>query len=84
MKFTVIPYGDMIPQSGQDMAFLLADNWDDFFEFCTLHSLIIFDDKGVRHKVGEVKIGQFGMKGDQRSAELPTTFDQLDERFFSL
>jgi predicted ATPase len=60
------------------------DNWDDWFKYSTLYSLVIFDEDGERHGVGGVKIGQFGMGEGQRRADLPERFDELDERFFSL
>ena len=60
------------------------DNWDDWFKYSTLYSLVIFDEDGERHVIGGVKIGQFGMDEGQRQANLPEQFDELDDRFFSL
>ncbi|HPL67672.1 MAG TPA: AAA family ATPase [Smithellaceae bacterium] len=65
-------------------AFLVPDSWDDWFKFSTMYDLIVFDRDGNRHDIGKVKIGQFGMKRDQRSPELAATFDALGEDFFSL
>lgn len=65
-------------------AYLLTDNWDDWFKFSTLYTLVIFDEDGNRHSIGGVKIGQFAMQEDQRRAQLPEEFDTLDDRFFSL
>lgn len=67
-----------------DRAYLLTDNWDDWFKFSTLYTLVIDDEEGDRHIIGGVKIGQFGMAEDQRRAQLPDRFDTLDDRFFSL
>jgi predicted ATPase len=84
MFFTVLPAGTRAPSDAKSKAFLLTDNWDDWFEFSTLYSLVIFDDHGEKHVIGGVKIGQFGMVKDQRRPDLPLTFNGLDDRFFSL
>lgn len=63
---------------------LALDAWDDWFQFSTMYTLFFFDSTGERHRIGSVKIGQFGMKADQRRAELPKRFESLDDRFFSL
>lgn len=83
-SFTVIPAGGRVPSAASSAAFLLTDNWDDWFKFSTLFVLVVFDAEGTKHEIGGVKIGQFGMRNDQRSPELPSTFTTLDETFFSL
>jgi len=60
------------------------DNWDDWFKYSTLYSLIVYDEDGKRSTIGGVKIGQFAMEDGQRRANLPDRFNELDERFFSL
>jgi predicted ATPase len=82
--FRVLPNGTRVPNEATRKAFLVTDNWDDWFKFSTLYALVVFDDKGNQHAIGGVKIGQFNMADDQRRPELPENFDQLDERFFSL
>ncbi len=82
--FKVLPNGTRVPNQATDKAFLLRDNWDDWFKFSTLYVLFIFDEDGERHSIGGVKIGQFNMADDQRSPSIPDSFDQLDARFFSL
>lgn len=82
--FNVLPNGTRIPTVAEDIAYLLTDNWDDWFKFSTLYSLVVFDENGDRHALGGVKIGQFDMAEDQRRADIPEGFDALDERFFSL
>ncbi len=84
MDFTVLPYGSRVPAQGASQAYLLTDNWDDWFTFSTLYSLIIFDAEGKRHDIGGVKIGQFGMAEGQRRADIPQQFQELGEAFFSL
>lgn len=70
--------------SSKNCAYLREDDWDDWFEFSTMYDLIVFDGEGIRHDIGPVKIGQFGMAKDQRRPNLPKSFSELDERFFSL
>lgn len=82
--FRILAHGTRPPAQAENKAYLLTDNWDDWFKFSTLYSLVIFDEDGERHSVGGVKIGQFGMEEGQRRADLPERFDVLDERFFSL
>lgn len=82
--FTVLPYGQRAPSAARSKAFLLTDNWDDWFTFSTLYSLVVFDAEGQEHRAGGVKIGQFGMAESQRRASLPESFDVLGDEFFSL
>jgi len=84
ITFTVVQRYSRIPSSAHSRAFLVVDNWDDWFQFSTLYSLIVFDAEGEKHEIGGVKIGQFDMEKDQRRPEIPDTFDSLDEQFFSL
>jgi predicted ATPase len=83
-SFQVIPLGGRVPMSGHSIGFLRSDNWDDWGEFSTLFHLVVFDSAGNKHEIGDVKIGQFGMKEGQRTPKLPGEFDNLDESFFSL
>ncbi len=82
--FRVLPVGTRLSAQARDRAYLLTDNWDDWFEFSTLYTLVIYDEDGERHSIGGVKIGQFAMADDQRRPNIPDDFDELDDRFFSL
>jgi ABC-type transport system involved in cytochrome c biogenesis ATPase subunit len=84
MFFTVLAVRGRPPLNARSKAFLITDDWDDWFKFSTLYSLVFVDAQGERHNLGGVKIGQFGMAGGQRRAAIPDTFDTLDEQFFSL
>ena len=84
MYFTVLPNGTRTSASARSEAFLLIDNWDDWFKFSTLYSLVIFDAEGTPRLIGGVKIGQFAMTKDQRRPDISNRFDQLDERSSSL
>jgi len=93
MFFTVIKSWGEVPADAKDQAFLLVDNWDDWFRFQTMFTLWVFDEESKRHRVGSVKIGQFGLRAsgqgvepapDVRSPDMEQAFDELDDRFFSL
>jgi hypothetical protein len=93
MFFTVISTWNEVPPNPHDAAFLLVDNWDDWFSYRTMFGLWVFTEEGVQHRVGSVKIGQKGLAASRadmppgpgvRSPDLPRTFDALDENFFSL
>ncbi|MBV4396122.1 ATP-binding protein [Advenella alkanexedens] len=82
--FHVLPVGKNPPVQASNCAYLLTDNWDDWFKFSTLYTLVIYDETGERHNIGGVKIGQFAMTEKQHRPNLPEQFDNLDDRFFSL
>ncbi|MGE3779863.1 MAG: AAA family ATPase [Pirellulaceae bacterium] len=84
MYFTVLDVGARVPANVKSRAFLLTDNWDDWFRHSTLYTLIVVDAKGEIHTIGGVKVGQFSMEDNQRRPDLPGRFDELDDRFFSL
>jgi predicted ATPase len=84
MEFKLVPNTMRVPQSGEDIGYLWTDNWNDYWEYCTLYVLTYFDPDGEAHHLGQVKIGQFGWKKEQRRPELDEEFDELDDRFFSL
>lgn len=76
----------MRPKSVKDYArvYLIENDWDDWFVYNTQYDAIYRDEKGKIFKIGQVKIGQFGMLEDQRRADLPEKFSVLGEGFFSL
>lgn len=84
MRFVVIPNSGSVPNEGQNIGFLLTDNWNDWFKFQTMYYLTYFDNLGQKHDIGSIKIGQFGMEKGQSRPDIPATFEELDERFFSL
>lgn len=61
--FTVIRPGQSLPNSGRSHAYLVCDNWDDWFSYRTMFTLFVFDGAGVRHRPGSVKIGEVGLVG---------------------
>lgn len=96
MFFTIVDDLREVPAGARSAAFLVTDYWDDWFSFRTMFGLWLFDEEGVRHRVGSVKIGQHGLRPsrgvqsgtdmppDTRYPNLPRTFDDVDDRFFSL
>jgi hypothetical protein len=84
MYFRVLDYGVRPAADARGRAYLLTDNWDDWFKYNTMYTLVVYDDAGERHSIGSIKIGQFAMEEGQRRPAIPRTFDSLDDRFFSL
>jgi ABC-type molybdenum transport system ATPase subunit/photorepair protein PhrA len=84
MFFTVLPSGTSPPSSARSKAFLITDNWDDWFEFSTMYTLVYIDEQGEHHNIGSLKIGEFDMPKGQRRANIPDRFNALNKQFFSL
>lgn len=84
MDFQVIPYRGRLPDDEYDKVFLLTDGWDDWFKYSTMYVAFYFDNSGTKHRIGEVKIGEFEMAADQRRPNIPDEFNELDDVFFSL
>lgn len=82
--FTVVPADQRLPNSRNESAYLLVDNWDDWFAYSTMYTLIVMDASGEKQHIGSVKIGQVGMRPDQRRPDLEPSFDVLGEEFFSV
>lgn len=84
----------ILPQVGASQCYLIRDSWDDWFSFDTRYQMYVFDLKGVRHSVGELKIGQAGLHPASasdsqnlpmsRSPSLSEKFPALSDNFFSL
>lgn len=92
MDFRVVSGVSQIGTGERNVVFLWNTGWDDWFEFATLHSVMYVDRQGARHRLGDVKIGQVGLRGakageahsGERAPALPTKFKQLSDKFFSL
>lgn len=84
MQFKVLENSASVPDDGRNIGYLWTDNWNDWWEFKTLYSLTYFDDAGIGHSIGGVKIGQFDWPDDQVRPLLPEVFTQLGPEFFSL
>lgn len=84
MLFTVVSEHSNLPISANKKAYLVRDDWDDWFEFSTKFYLVVFDTLGNKVEPGWVKIGQQGLQSPDRSPQVPDEFDELGENFFSL
>ncbi len=94
LKFVVVPFGHAPPSPEARSAYLLASNWDDWFNFETQHFLVVYDEAGAKHEIGWLKVGQAGMPGarlpvtpETRAARTPPmdpVFQVLPTGFFSL
>lgn len=82
MKFIVLTHADRLPAEAISTAYLLPDNWNDWYTYVTMFWLTVFDEHGVRVDPGSVKIGKAGLtKG---TPDLDQKFDVLRDGFFSL
>ncbi|BCL90915.1 AAA family ATPase [Ralstonia pseudosolanacearum] len=90
--FCVDTFGGL-PPLAVNCCYLIRDSWDDWFEFDTRYRLVVFDGSGAKHLIGEVKIGQAGLKaGNVSQATIPPTrvpavppqFPVLSDEFFSI
>src|ERR1700722_4461850 len=84
MEFKVASTSGPVLGDQRPRVLLVEDQWDDWFQFSTMYTVYVFDSSGIRHHIGSVKIGQFGMPANQRRPALESDFDSLDDRFFSL
>lgn len=64
---------------------LIHDNWNDYWEYETLYELYYFDSNGKIITLGEVKIADIRLQGvNSFIPQIPSEFDALDEKFFSV
>ena len=84
MHIEVIPIGGSLPNTAKNAAFLITDSWNDWFKYNTMYNAFYFDNEGVSHHIGDVKIGEFGMTKDQKRPRVPEKFELLSGDFFSL
>lgn len=84
MKFKVLPAGNTPPIEESNCAYLITDNWDDWFEFSTMYTLVYIDASKKKNIIGSTKIGQINMTKGQSRPNIPETFDKLNDDFFSV
>lgn len=84
MLFTQVERGHTNLAQYPGQAFLVKDRWNDY-GYVTMFQLLIVDDTGTWHDLGNVKIGGFGVpEGWTAWPDLPARFQALDDQFFSL
>ncbi|XXG29884.1 MAG: AAA family ATPase [Ferrovum myxofaciens] len=73
--------------------YLVRYSWDDWNKFQTMFTVYVVDADGVTHEPGSVKIGEVGLAARSRleshspgyrAPTLPTPFDGLEEKHFSI
>lgn len=89
MFFEVKPAKFTCPSYPTNRAYLIKDNWNDWFKYNTLFYLCFVDNKGILHEIGGTKIGQTHWKKDHSLEDdlqphIPQTFDLIGKQFFSL
>lgn len=84
MLFKVISNYSYIDTTKNNVAFLVKDNWNDWWTYSTLYDLYYIDNNFKENFIGQVKIGQFNMAEHQSSPNIPNYFECLDNIFFSL
>lgn len=84
MNIVLLPKGTKTPQSGFNTAYLSIDYWNDY-SFVTMFYLVLFDEKGVLHDLGNVKIGFQGQTTEKPTYSLlGNGVQKLPEGFFSV
>lgn len=74
----------MAPSSGMNIAYLVIDLWNDY-SFVTMFRVYLFDGQGVRHELGDVKIGFKGQTVETATySTFGNGFDELPASFFSV
>ncbi|EAW1174397.1 ATP-binding protein [Salmonella enterica subsp. enterica] len=84
MIFKVLPAGSKSPVEKSNCAYLITDNWDDWFEFSTMYTLVYIDNDNNKNIIGSTKIGQFNWVKGQNRPSIPEEFTKLDHLFFSV
>ncbi|MCO4212359.1 hypothetical protein [Aeromonas hydrophila] len=83
MKFVVLGRNENTFQS-VNTAFLTIDHWNDY-SFVTMFYLTVYDEKGIKHDIGSVKIA---FKGQTTEISTHTTLGKqfllLGDQYFSL
>lgn len=72
------------PTTSRETGFLWKDAWNDWFKFQTLYYFTYFDRDGIKHEIGQVKIGEFNWRKEQSRPDIPDEFEELEDDFFSL
>lgn len=84
MFFHLVSRNEQVPQQGFNTVYLWIDHWNDF-NYVTMFDVTLYDDRGVRHDLQNVKIGFKGQTTNQPTFQtLPPSFPALPEGFFSV
>jgi len=83
LTFRKLTRDTILPQQASNLVCLKEDNWDDF-GFKTIFTVIVYDEHGAVHDLGNIKIGYVGQVKGWTSEKLPEQFSALGEGYFSL
>lgn len=84
MKFVIVPRNTGAPTSSKDTAYLFVDSWNDY-SYLTMFYLIVYDEDGIRHDLGNIKIGFQGQTTSESTySKLDLEFSAIPNTFFSL
>jgi ABC-type transport system involved in cytochrome c biogenesis ATPase subunit len=81
MQFNRVDYPPDRDRTDRQTCFLVNDNWDDF-TFKTSFNSFVFDEAGICHDLGGVRILNRGLTSGR--VPLPQRFDELNEEWCSL
>lgn len=88
--FTVIDNFEKEKLLPTNKAYLCRVNWNDWYKYETLFNLFFKNSEGKFILIGEVKISSRGLEPSEniengkRRVSLPSSFDELDKKYFSL
>lgn len=80
----IIFVGTSPPYSNEPTVVLMKDNWNDWFKWYTMYSALVILGDGRKIDLGGVKVAHTGMTEQSGSTQLPQSFTELDESYFSL
>jgi predicted ATPase len=84
ITFKLVERSNDIPDGEPNSAYLKIDHWNDY-SYVTMFNLYVYDEDGVKHDIGLVKIG-FVRQDTSKSTykTLDKSFDCLPNDYFSL
>lgn len=84
ITFSVVPRGGSIPSQAVSSVFLHIDHWNDY-SFVTMFQVTAYDETGVQHHLGSVKIGfKDQIEEVSTHSTLDVGFNALPESYFSV
>lgn len=84
INFVVIPRVGQVPSQGINTVFLRVDHWNDY-SFVTMFQVTAYDENGIKHELGNIKIGFKGQTTRTSTyATIGDVFDLLSTEYFSV
>lgn len=81
LTFKTIEWNDRFPSEGHLLVVLKRDRWDDWAKYATQFQVRIFDAERNHHDLGDVKIGERGLKPGGSSSEKGVRRPSIDGVF---